>query len=100
MVNRIWQDHFGAGLVRTASDFGLRAEPPSHPELLDWLALEFVKSGWSVKAMHRLICASAVYQQAGGPTPAADPDNRLLAHSPRTRLDFEQMRDAALAVTG
>src|SRR5262249_39186589 len=63
MVNRIWQHHFGAGLVRTPSDFGLRAEPPSHPELLDWLARRFIAEGWSVKAMHRLILSSAVYQQ-------------------------------------
>ena len=102
MVNRIWQHHFGAGLVRTPSDFGLRAEPPSHPELLDWLARRFIESGGSVKAMHRLIMSSAVYQQGGVNAAAAsiDPDHRLLAHFPRQRFDFEQMRDALLAVSG
>jgi len=92
MVNRIWQHHFGAGLVRTPSDFGLRADAPSHPELLDWLARRFIESGWSVKAMHRLIVSSAVYQQGGVNTAAAsiDPENRLLAHFPRQRLDYEQ----------
>ena len=100
MVNRVWQHHFGTGLVRTPSDFGLRAEAPSHPELLDWLALEFIRTGWSVKALHRLILSSAVYQQGDATIPPADPDNRLLARFPRQRLDFEQMRDAMLAVTG
>ena len=103
MVNRIWQHHFGTGLVRTASDFGLRAEPPSHPELLDWLAREFVKSGWSVKAMHRLIMSSAVYRrsaQCSEINGRQDADNRLLSHFNRERLDFEQMRDAMLAVSG
>ncbi|HEX2750588.1 MAG TPA: DUF1553 domain-containing protein, partial [Verrucomicrobiales bacterium] len=85
MVNRIWQQHFGTGLVRTASDFGLRADPPTHPELLDWLAARFIESGWSVKAMHRLIVASAVWQ------------SREL---PQRRLDFEQLRDSLLAATG
>ncbi|HWB02526.1 MAG TPA: DUF1549 and DUF1553 domain-containing protein [Verrucomicrobiales bacterium] len=85
MVNRIWQQHFGEGIVRTASDFGLRAEPPSHPELLDWLAARFIDSGWSVKAMHRLIVASAAWQ------------SRDL---PQRRLDFEQVRDSLLAATG
>ena len=97
MVNRIWQHHFGTGLVRTPSDFGLRAEPPTHPELLDWLALKFIASGWSVKAMHRLILSSAVYQQAAaGQT--AHPD--LFSPFPRQRLDFEQMRDAMLVASG
>jgi hypothetical protein len=100
MVNRIWQEHFGIGLVKTASDFGLRAEAPSHPELLDWLATEFVNSGWSIKATHRLILLSATYRQAGGHSPERDPENRLLTHFPRQRLDFEQTRDAMLAVTG
>ena len=103
MVNRIWQGHFGAGLVRTPSDFGLRAEPPSHPELLDWLAQRFIAEGWSVKRLHRLILLSAVYQQGGEASPRAletDPDNRLLSHFPRARLNFEQMRDAMLAVSG
>ncbi len=116
MVNRIWQHHFGEGLVRTPSDFGLRAEAPSHPELLDWLAQRFVADGWSVKAMHRLILSSAVYQQASavaavydrrtlnsgahGATLQGDPDNRLLAHFPVRRLEFEAVRDAMLAVSG
>ncbi|MFO1500431.1 MAG: DUF1549 and DUF1553 domain-containing protein [Verrucomicrobiota bacterium] len=107
MVNRIWQHHFGAGLVKTPSDFGLRAEGPSHPELLDWLARRFVSSGWSIKAMHRLILSSAVYQQQTtqgepnqGPAEAAvDPENRLLAFFPMHRLDFEQIRDSMLGVS-
>ena len=65
MVNRIWQHHFGMGLVKTPSDFGLRAEPPSHPELLDWLATWFIDNGWSLKKLHRLIMSSATYQQSG-----------------------------------
>ena len=108
MVNRIWQHHFGIGLVATPSDFGTRAETPSHPELLDWLAARFIEEGWSVKAMHRLILTSAVYQQASSPGDAAamntfrthDPDNRLLSPFPSLRLDFEQQRDAMLAVSG
>jgi cytochrome c553 len=98
MVNRIWQHHFGTGLVRTPSDFGTRAEPPSHAELLDWLALKFIESGWSVKAMHRLIMSSAVYQQAGSVRDASDA--RLLSRFPAHRLDFEEVRDAMLAATG
>ena len=103
MVNRIWQHHFGIGLVRTPSDFGLRAEKPSHPELLDWLARRFVADGWSVKAMHRLILSSAAYQQQsveGGHALVDDPDNRRLAHYPIRRLEFEAVRDAMLAVCG
>ena len=111
MVNRIWQHHFGTGLVKTPSDWGLRAEAPSHPELLDWLALRFVESGWSLKALHRLIVSSEAYQRASAgqdPWPdderarlrRIDPDNRLLASFPLRRLDFEQLRDAQLAVTG
>lgn len=101
MVNRIWQHHFGNGLVRTPSDFGLRADSPSHPELLDWLALRFVASGWSVKEMHRLILSSAVYQTASRADDenSKDHDNRLLAHYPIRRLTFEQTRDAMLAVS-
>ncbi|MCX6861296.1 MAG: DUF1549 and DUF1553 domain-containing protein [Verrucomicrobia bacterium] len=111
MVNRVWQHHFGTGLVKTPSDWGLRAEAPSHPELLDWLALRFVESGWSLKALHRLIVSSEAYQRASAgqdPWPdderarlrRIDPDNRLLASFPLRRLDFEQLRDAQLAVTG
>ena len=111
MVNRVWQHHFGTGLVKTPSDWGLRAEAPSHPELLDWLALRFVESGWSLKALHRIIVSSEAYQRASAgqdPWPdderarlrRIDPDNRLLASFPLRRLDFEQLRDAHLAVTG
>ena len=108
MVNRIWQHHFASGLVKTPSDFGLRAEPPSHPELLDWLARQFVAEGWSVKAMHRLILSSAVYQQQavisepgnGKSVTSRDPDNRLLTRFPVHRMEFEQARDAMLAVSG
>jgi hypothetical protein len=102
MVNRIWQHHFGNGLVRTPSDFGLRADAPSHPELLDWLALKFIAEGWSVKAVHRLILSSAVYQTGSDPSPEAigkDQDNRLLARFPVRRLSFEQLRDSMLAAS-
>lgn len=102
-VNRIWQHHFGEGLVRTVSDFGRHGEPPSHPQLLDWLALQFVRSGWDVKAMHRLIVTSATYRQASACRPdraETDPDNRLLAHFPRVRLPAEQIRDGALVASG
>jgi hypothetical protein len=103
LVNRVWLEHFGAGLVRTASDFGLRSEPPSHPELLDWLAGWFVRSGWSMKQLHRLILLSSTYQQASHDRPEAaaiDPENRLLWRANRRRLDLEAMRDALLAVAG
>jgi len=122
-VNRVWLHHFGAGLVRTPSDFGKRAETPSHPELLDWLALRFVADGWSLKKLHKLIVTSAVYQQASAnaesgmrnaeskTTPAIphsafriphsnDPDNRLLSRFPRQRLDWEALRDSLLFVSG
>ena len=82
MVNRIWQHHFGIGLVKTAENFGVQGEPPSHPELLDWLATELVRTGWDVKAMHKLIVTSATYPQASTAKPALvahDPENRLLA---------------------
>jgi hypothetical protein len=104
MVNRIWQHHFGRGLVATPNDFGTRGEPPTHPELLDWLAGEFVSHGWSVKHVHRLILLSSAYRQAGrAANPAAkraDPDNRLLWHMPRRRVQGEALRDRALAVAG
>jgi mono/diheme cytochrome c family protein len=105
MVNRLWAHHFGAGLVDTPSDFGVRSEPPSHPELLDWLALRFVDEGWSVKQMHRLMMTSATYRQASADdanpaAAAADPQNRLLWRMNRARLDFEGMRDSLLAVSG
>ncbi len=104
MVNRVWQHHFGEGLVRTPDDFGTRGERPSHPELLDWLANQFVKDGWSLKSLHRLILLSDTYQMASRPVPAGaatvDPDNRLLSHFPRRRLDAEAIRDGMLAVAG
>ena len=102
-VNRLWQQHFGIGLVKTAEDFGSQGEWPSHPELLDWLAVEFVKSGWDVKAMHRLMVTSATYRQSADVATDSyreDPDNRLLARGPRHRLDAETIRDQALAVSG
>jgi hypothetical protein len=103
LVNRLWQHHFGEGLVRTANDFGQRGERPTHPELLDYLAARFVESGWSVKAMHRLIMLSSVYQQssqAGGAGVALDPDNRLFGRMNRRRLEAEAIRDSLLAVAG
>jgi hypothetical protein len=103
MVNRIWQHHFGAGLSVTPDNLGLSGAKPSHPELLDYLADEFVKSGWSVKAMHRLILRSAVYKQSSAPRPdleKMDPDNRLLGRFPLQRLDAEAVRDAFLSVAG
>jgi len=103
LVNRVWLHHFGNGLVRTPSDFGLRSEPPSHPALLDYLAARFVEDGWSLKKLHKLIMLSSVYQQSSQP-PAdvakVDPENRLLSHMNRRRLDFEALRDALLFVSG
>jgi hypothetical protein len=102
-VNRYWQLYFGTGLVKTAENFGSQGEPPSHPELLDWLATEFVRTGWDVKAMQRLIVTSAAYRRASQVTPALhekDPENRLLARGPRYRLPAEMVRDNALAVSG
>jgi cytochrome c553 len=102
MVNRVWAHHFGAGLVRSPGDFGVKGERPTHPELLDWLASRFVESGWSLKALHRLIMLSSVYQQASDAPPDArqrDPENLLLSHANRRRLDYEAMRDAVLAVS-
>jgi hypothetical protein len=103
MVNRLWQHHFGDGLVRSPSNFGKLGERPTHPELLDWLADQFVRSGWSMKAMHRLIMLSAAYQQQSEPdaaTLAADPDNRLFSRMNRHRLEAEAIRDSLLAVSG
>ncbi len=105
MANRLWQYHFGRGLVSTASDYGRLGEKPSHPELLDWLAARFVKSGWSLKAMHRLMMTSAAYRQASvHPDPAAarlkDPENRWLWRMNPRRLESEQVRDAMLAASG
>jgi hypothetical protein len=121
IVNRVWMHHFGQGLVDTPGDFGLRSNPPSHPELLDYLAATFMERGWSLKDLHRQIMNSAVYQQAsavgrivnpsesastssdgriGNPSSAADPENRLLGRMNRRRLEFESLRDALLAVSG
>ncbi|MFM8270902.1 MAG: DUF1553 domain-containing protein, partial [Gemmata sp.] len=103
MVNRVWLGHFGQGLVRTPSDFGVRSEPPTHPELLDWLAARFVKEGWSIKKLHRQIMLSATYQQSSSVSAEAfklDPENRLLAHQNRRRLDFEGLRDSLLFASG
>jgi len=103
MVNRVWMHHFGRGIVATPGDFGTRGEPPTHPELLDWLAADFVAHGWSVKHLHRRIVTSAAYRQASHDRAdglAADPENRLLWKQNRRRLDFEPLRDALLAVSG
>jgi hypothetical protein len=106
MVNRVWQSHFGRGLVGTSSDFGHLGERPSHPELLDWLASGFVSRGWSLKQMHRLIMTSAAYRQASEGSPSAqvaltsDPDNRLVWRMSPRRLEAEQVRDAMLAASG
>ncbi len=103
MANRVWAWHFGHGIVRTPSDFGVRCEPPSHPELLDWLASRFVEDAWSLKALHRRILLSATWRQAseGDPeTAKADPENFLLGRMNSRRLDFESMRDSLLSVSG
>lgn len=103
MVNRIWQGHFGTGLVSTPSDFGRSGSPPSHPELLDWLAFEFIRSGWSVKHIHRLIVLSATYRQSAHYDPIAakkDADHHLLWRFPPRRLEAEAIRDSMLAVSG
>jgi len=104
MVNRLWQQHFGRGLVGTTNDFGRLGDAPTHPELLDWLAVTFVENAWSIKKMHRLIVTSQAYRQASAvPKDAAafkkDPDNRLLWHMPTRRLQAEQIRDALLAAS-
>jgi mono/diheme cytochrome c family protein len=103
LVNRVWTHHFGAGLVRTPSNFGLRGETPTHPELLDFLAARFMDDGWSIKKLHRSIMLSSVYQQSSHDMPsfrAADPENRLLWKMNRRRLDFEALRDSLLAAAG
>jgi len=102
-VNRYWQNYFGTGLVKTAEDFGSQGELPSHPELLDWMATEFVRKGWDIKAMQRLIVTSATYRQSSRVTSdllERDPENRLLARGPRFRMSAEIVRDNALAVSG
>jgi mono/diheme cytochrome c family protein len=103
MVNRIWLHHFGEGLVRSPDDFGIMGQTPTHPELLDYLAAEFVKQGWSIKAMHRLMLLSATYQMSSRPEPraqAADPMNKLWHHVPVRRMEAESIRDSMLAVSG
>jgi hypothetical protein len=107
LVNRVWQHHFGAGIVRTVNDFGTRGERPSHPELLDWLARALVDGGWRLKPIHRLIVLSNAYGQSSHPATAVaaepartDPDNRLLWRFNRRRLSAEEIRDAMLAVSG
>jgi hypothetical protein len=102
-VNRFWQMYFGYGIVKTQEDFGVQGEPPVHPELLDWLATEFVRTGWDVKAMQRAIVTSATYRQSSSVTAALrerDPDNRLLARASRLRFQGETIRDTALAASG
>ncbi|MEP7362821.1 MAG: PSD1 and planctomycete cytochrome C domain-containing protein [Acidobacteriota bacterium] len=103
MVNRVWQYHFGRGLVATPSDFGVRGGKPTHPELLDWLASEFVSKGWSVKHLHRVIMNSATYRQSSNPTKesaSSDPVNLLLSHYSRRRLNADEVRDSVLQATG
>ena len=102
-INRIWAQYFGSGIVLTIEDFGTKGERPTHPELLDWLATEFIRHHWDLKAMHRLIVTSATYRQSSRATPELlerDPQNRLLARGPRVRLEAELVRDQALAVSG
>jgi hypothetical protein len=102
-VNRVWQTYFGTGIVATSEDLGTQCEPPSHPELLDWLAVEFMDSGWDLKALQKLIVMSATYRQSSNATPELterDPYNRLLAHGPRFRVEGEVVRDITLAASG
>jgi hypothetical protein len=102
-VNRFWQMFFGTGIVRTAEDFGVQGERPTHPELLDWLATEFIRLRWDIKALQKMIVTSAAYRQSSCITPEhleRDPENRLLARAPRLRLQAEAIRDLALAVSG
>ena len=103
LVNRVWQSYFGTGLVSTSEDLGSQSETPTHPELLDWLAVEFMDRGWSLKALHKLIVTSSTYRQSARVAPeshARDPYNRLLARAPRLRVEAETVRDIALAASG
>ncbi len=100
MANRVWQGHFGKGIVRTPNDLGTRGLRPTHPELLDWLASELVASGWHIKPLHRLIMLSDAYQRGGGPPSEADPEDLLFARFGRRRLDAEEIRDSLLIMGG
>ena len=103
LVNRLWEQIFGIGIVSTSEEFGSQGELPSHPELLDWLACELIDSGWDIQSIQRLIVTSATYRQSSKPTPKLlehDPENRLLACGPRVRLSAEVIRDQALAAAG
>jgi hypothetical protein len=106
LVNRLWRQHFGRGIVATPDNFGLKGAPPSHPELLDWLATEFVARGWSIKAMHRLLMTSSAYRQQSRLSPdhaqaqRVDPDNQLLWRQRLRRLEAEALRDSALSAAG
>src|SRR5215469_16100753 len=103
MVNRIWQGHFGVGIVGTPNDFGRQGDAPTHPELLDWLATEFVARGWSIKQIHRLIMLSNTYRAsavADSTSLEKDPENRFLSHMNRRRLDGDSLRDTVLSVAG
>ena len=102
MVNRLWRHHFGRGIVETMSNFGKTGAPPTHPELLDWLAIEFVDKNWSIKSMHRLMMTSTAYRQSANPAPqalSADPENKLLSRMPLRRMDAEQLHDSMLLAT-
>jgi hypothetical protein len=102
-VNRLWEQYFGSGIVETSEDFGSQGQPPTHPELLDWLAVEFMDSGWRMKRIHRLIVTSAAYRQTSDITPGLlkrDPQNRLVSRGPRLRLEAEMIRDVALSASG
>jgi hypothetical protein len=98
IVNRIWKHHFGQGLVRSLGNFGKTGDPPTHPDLLDWLACEFIRQGWSMKQMHRMMMTSTVYRQSS--TVTTDADNSLLSRMPLRRLEAEELRDALLFVAG
>ena len=103
IVNRVWQSYFGRGIVETSEDLGSQGELPTHPELLDWLSVQFMEDGWSLKKLHRLIVSSSTYQQSSRVTPelhARDPYNRLFARAPRFRVEAEIVRDLALAASG
>ena len=103
MVNRMWKQHFGTGIVKTLGNFGHAGSPPSHPELLDWLSREFIRQGWSMKSMHRLMVTSSVYRQRSTVTPVAeklDPENRLLSRMPMRRLDAESLDDTMRSIAG